>query len=165
VELPGPVTLRAVHIYESDTKTLVTSIEVLSPVNKIGEGLREYRQKRSRLLHSDVHLVEIDLLRRGERPGRELAEPPLDTDYVVLVNRNRDSNRRISDIWPIELNEALPTIPIPLLPPDADAVLDLAAVVAAIYSTFHYELRIDYTQPTPPPPLRPAMQAWLDQQP
>lgn len=161
VELPRPVKLRTVQVRLTETKALVTSIELLSPVNKNGGGLEKYRKKRQRILRSDVHLIEIDLLRDGQRPGREVATPPLDTDYVVLVNRAQDAaTTRISEIWPIALNEPLPVIPVPLLEPDPDVPLDLAAVFAQIYERAYYGLRIDHAQPVPPPALRAAMAGW-----
>ena len=65
----------ALYNTESDVDQLVTAIEILSPFNKrAGEGIDDYRRKRTCLLRSSVHLIEIDLLRRGERPGRELLE-------------------------------------------------------------------------------------------
>jgi len=155
--------LRTVQVYVTDTDELVTSIEILSPYNKRpGEGLGEYRRKRSELLRSAVHLVEIDLLRGGERPGREVSEPPLDADYVLLVNRHHPGDeRRISEIWPVGLNEPLPILPIPLLSPDPDVALDLNAAIGSVYARTGYEWRIDYRRPVPPPELRPAMATWL----
>ncbi len=49
--------LRSVRVYTTDRHTLVTSIEILSPVNKRGEGLEAYRLKRDRILCSPVHLI------------------------------------------------------------------------------------------------------------
>jgi hypothetical protein len=157
--LPVPTKLRAVRVYETETRTLVTSIELLSPVNKRGEGLAKYREKRRRILLSNVHLIEIDLLRGGQRPGWEVNDPPLDTDYVFLVNRANDGGARVSEIWPVALDEPLPTIPVPLLPPDPDVALDMTLILRNIYQRAVYERRIDYKTPVPPPPLRPAMQA------
>lgn len=48
---------------------LVTAIEVLSPINKAGDGRRAYLEKREKLHRSQVNLVEIDLL-LGVRPCR-----------------------------------------------------------------------------------------------
>ncbi len=157
--------LRAVRVYLTETDELVTSIEILSPYNKRpGEGLEEYRSKRSHLLHSPVHLVEIDLLRGGERPGREVNDPPLDADYILLVNRYRAGNEgRISEIWPVALNEPLPVLPIPLLPPDPDVALELNAAIQSVYTRAGYDWRINYQRPVPPPELRPDMAAWLKQ--
>jgi hypothetical protein len=152
--------LRAVHVYVTKTRRLVTSIELLSPANKRGEGLVKYRRKRRKILLSAVHLIEIDLLRAGQRPGGEVNEPPLDTDYVLLVNRASDSELRISEIWPVALNESLPTLPVPLLEPDPDVPLDMAQIVSNIYTRAVYARRIDYTEPVPPPKLRPSMAAW-----
>jgi hypothetical protein len=155
------VKLRTVHIYVTETKQLVTAIELLSPVNKRGEGLTTYRQKRSRILRSNVHLLEIDLLRAGQRPGWELNTPPLDTDYVLVLNRAHDGTARMSEIWPIALNEPLPLLPVPLLPPDPDVILDLADCLHTVYQRGAYNRRIDYRQSVPLPPLRPAIATWL----
>lgn len=160
----SPVTLRAVHIYITETNELITSIELLSPYNKRGEGLAEYRRKRSTLLASNVHLVEIDLLRGGQRVGSEVQGPPFDeADYILLVHRGFESNPGVwSDIWPVTLDKPLPTLPIPLEPPDADVWLDMNAVVRTVYERAAYSRRIDYRQPAPPPALRPVMTQWLE---
>lgn len=160
---PASVRLYSVRIYRTRTSEVVTAIEILSPYNKRSHsmGLEQYRQKRAQLLVSRVHLVELDLLRGGERPGEELNDPPLDTDYILLVNRAR--YERMSEIWPVALNEPLPLIPVPLLPPDPDVTLDLNAAIREVYTRSGYEWRIQYGQAVPPPPLRPAIQAWVKQ--
>lgn len=159
----SPVTLRAVHIYITETDELITSIEILSPYNKRGEGLAEYRRNRSTLLASNVHLVEIDLLRGGQRVGSEVQGPPLDdADYILLVHRGFEVNPGVwSDIWPVTLDKPLPLLPIPLESPDPDVFLDLNETVQAVYERAAYTRRIDYRQPVPPPALRPAMADWL----
>jgi hypothetical protein len=153
--------LRSVRVYTTAGHTLVTSLEILSPVNKRGAGLEAYRLKRDRMLRSPVHLIEIDLLRGMQRPGWEVCEPPIDTDYILLVNRARMDRDRISDIWPVALNQPLPRLPVPLLHVDPDVALDLGGAVAVIYERAAYARRIDYDQPVPPPTLRPDMAAWL----
>lgn len=164
VRVPTETTLRAVQIYATEFGELVTSIELLSPFNKRQQAaLQRYQHKRRKLLRSTVHLVEIDLLRSGIRPGPEVQEPALDTDYVLLVNRSQDGASRTSEIWPVALAEALPIIPVPLLAPDPDVPLDLRAALAHIYERARYALRIDYRQPVPPPVLRPAMATWLQE--
>jgi hypothetical protein len=155
------IRLRSVRVYTTDGHNLVTSIEILSPVNKRGEGLEAYRLKRDRILRSPVHLIEIDLLRGLQRPGWEVREPPIDTDYILLVNRARMDRDRISDIWPVALNQPLPRLPVPLLDVDPDVILDLGSAIAVIYERAAYARRIDYAQPVPPPHLRPDMAAWL----
>jgi hypothetical protein len=159
--LPAQHKMRTVQVRETGTDTLVTAMEILSPVNKRGGGLHTYREKRKSLLCSDVHLIELDLLRSGERPGWEVNDPPIDSDYIVLVNRAFRGDVRQSEIWPVALNEPLPICPVPLLPPDSDVPLHLGEVLTHVYRRAAYARRIDYTSPVPPPPLRPAMQRWL----
>ena len=77
VATAGQTKLRSVRVYVTETDELVAAIEILSPYNKRGAGLTTYRRKRASLLSADVHLVEIDLLRGGRRPAREVEEPPL----------------------------------------------------------------------------------------
>ena len=160
--IAGEIRLRSVRIFLTESDELITSIELLFPYNKRGDGLLDYRRKRTTLIASAVHLVEVDLLRSGERAGLELVEPPLEeTDYVLLVNRGGEPHlARLSEIWPVSLNEPLPLIPIPLQAPDADVALDLNACIQSIYERAGYGWRIDYTKPVPPPPLRAEMAAW-----
>src|SRR4029450_4935069 len=66
--IPLPqVRLATVEIRDVAQNILVTNIEILSPVNKREPYLSQYRQKRERLRTAYVHLLEIDLLRRGTR--------------------------------------------------------------------------------------------------
>lgn len=159
---PLPTRLRAVRVYRTDTRELVTTIEILSPFNKrpASDGLSDFRRKRMFILTSHVHLVELDLLRGGERPGFEVIDRPLDTDYVLLVNRA--GVERVSEIWPVALNETFPVIPIPLLPPDPDVPLDLNEAVREVYAGSRYERRIAYQAPLPSPPVRPVLREWVD---
>lgn len=162
VVLPEQIKLRSVRIYVTETAELVTTIEILSPVNKQrGEGIDAYRRKRHRILASAVHLVELDLLRGGERPGEEVAYPPLSTEYVLVVNRANGEEVRLSDIWPVPLSDPLPVLPVPLIAPDPDAALDLGEALTTLYERGGYAWRIDYTLPVPPPQLRPEMATWV----
>ena len=74
---------------------------------------------------------------------------------------SREERRPAVDVWPIQLADALPTIPVPLLQPDPDAVLDLGAIVRAVYERGGYATLIDYSG-SPPPPLSDTESAWLD---
>lgn len=162
VVISDEIKLRSVQIRTTDNSQLVTSIEILSPfIKRSSKGISDYRQKRTEILHSPVHLIELDLLRGGERPGLEVGEPPLDCDYVLLVNRARLGQLRPSEIWPLALNETIPPIPVPLLPPDADVRFDLNAALKSVYTRAGYDWRLDYSRPVPPPDLRPEMKIWL----
>ena len=78
VEMEVPLRLYTVEVHETDTLRLVTAIEILSPVNKRSshEAYHDYQRKRRALLRSATHLMEIDLLRGGERPPLARPVPP-----------------------------------------------------------------------------------------
>lgn len=158
IELPTRiVTLR---IYEAENMKLVTVIELLSPVNKHGSGRQEYLQKRNEVLDSSAHLVEIDLVRQGRRMPF-LGEVP-DTPYLAMVSRAYA--RPDCEAWPIRFQDPLPVLPIPLLRPDPDVPLDLGEALRRTYDDARYDLRIDYSQSPPPPPLSEEDGAWIETQ-
>jgi hypothetical protein len=80
--------------------------------------------------------------------------------YIYL---SRFQRRPITEVWPVQLHERLPLVPIPPLPPDPDVILDLQAAVDACFELVGYENLLDYTQP-PPPPLGPDEAAWVQAQ-
>ncbi|WNZ27531.1 DUF4058 family protein [Leptolyngbya sp. NK1-12] len=153
---PIEVRIATVEIRDTVNNTLVTCIEILS-LNKREPGLTAYRQKRQRLYQSNVHLVEIDLLRRGTRSFNHPRLP--DTAYLVTVTR---AQLGVIEIWPINLQDSLPTVPVPLRSPDADVPLALSEAVAVIYDEAAYDLSIDYRQPPPKPALTEADSAWMN---
>jgi hypothetical protein len=164
---PAPVrlTLAAVdverhsslEIRDRRNRRLVTVIELLSPTNKApGADRNDYLAKRSQILASPTHLVEIDLGRGGERP-QPPGIPPC--DYYVLVSRAEE--RPDLDLWPISLRDRLPVVPIPLAAPDPNVSLDLQAVLHRVYDAAAYGKYI-YGE-TPQPPLSPSDAAWAQQ--
>lgn len=161
VEMELPLRLFTVEVREVGTLRLVTSIEILSPVNKrpSHEAYHEYRRKRRELLRSETHLMEIDLVRGGERPPLE--EPVPTAPYYVTVSRVHRRPR--VEVWPIQLWDKLPVLPVPLLEPDPDAPLDLSGVVAAVYERGAYARLIDYRRPPPLPALSETETIWLDE--
>jgi hypothetical protein len=151
LELPvlsPEVRLRSVEIRDAAHNALVTSIELLSPVNKREPGLAQYREKRRQLYASGVHLLEIDLLRRGTRPFTHPRLPPC--AYLILLTR---AEAAVTSLWPLSIRDPLPVVPVPLRAPDADVPLDLGHVLRAIYDEAAYDLSINYEEPAPPPPL------------
>ncbi len=151
------VPVMSVEVRDTANRRLVTVIEILSPVNKMGDGAIEYADKRLSLMGTSVHLLEIDLLRRGQRLLFEGDPPP--ADYYVYLSRF--TRRPYTDVWPISVRDRLPVVPVPLLPPDPDVPLDLQRAVAACYDLVHYERLLDYTVLPPPPPLGEADSVWL----
>ncbi len=160
VELEFPLRLASVEIHTTDTLQLVTAIEILSPVNKRPghDAYQDYQRKRRDLLRSSAHLLEIDLLRGGARPP--LARPVPPAPYYVTLSR-ADRRPHVA-VWPIQLHEKLPVVPVPLLEPEPDVPLDLGEVVSTIYRRGGYASLIDYRRPPPPPNLSDEEMEWLD---
>jgi hypothetical protein len=151
-----------VEIYEATPEQrLVTSVEVLSPSNKRPgtPGWDVYLRKRQSLLLGGVHLVEIDLLRGGQR--MPMLDPWPDSPYTLLIARAKKA--QLCRVWPVHFQRPLPAIPVPLAKPDPDIPLHLQPMIVAIYQRSRYERSIDYTQPLTPP-LGPKEAAWLEQQ-
>jgi hypothetical protein len=156
IPVPMPVRLVSVYIRSREHETLVTVIEILSPVNKRpGRGRQEYLDKRAALLESSVHLVEIDLLRQW--PRMPLEDPLPACDYLAVVSDA--SERPVCEVWPLGLRQPLPVLPIPLVAPDPRVPLDVNQALHTAYARARYDLRVDYSRP-PSPPLSPEQAAW-----
>jgi hypothetical protein len=147
-----------VEIRRLPGERLVTAIEVLSPTNKGSSGLDDYLRKRLRLWNERVNLVEIDLLVAGRRMPMAGPLPPGDCYAVVL----RAAKPELADVFAWSIRRPLPTIPVPLEPPDADVAVDLAALVATAYERGRYGRLIDYARPLDLP-LRPEDRDWAVQ--
>ncbi len=153
------VRIPIVEIRDRDNNQLITAIEVLSPVNKRKPGIEAYREKRE-LLHRDgVHLMEIDLLRRGERPFKYPSLPRSAHYFVMLVR----SDRHNTEVWALSVRDKLPILPVPLKAPDKDVRLDLAAVFDMAYERSRYDLSANYDTTPPPPAFNEADLNWLRQ--
>jgi len=153
--MPVSLPLRTVKIRDAANRQLVAAIELLSPWNKRGDGRKEYLRRRRRWLFSAAHLIEIDLLRRGRRVP--MVDPLPAAPYFAFVGRA--GRRPATDVWPIALDRPLPTIPVPLLPGDADAPLDLQRLLTSVYDQAGFDLIVDYARP-PEDPLAAPDQAW-----
>lgn len=149
---------RFIRIIDRQSRRVVTGIEVLSPANKDPHQDREaYLAKRNLYLATGTNLVEIDLLRHGER--LPMGEPaPRQADYYVFICRASDFPS--TAIWPLSVRDSLPSIPIPLNPEDAPVMLNLSACFERAYDEAPYRKEIDYTQP-PVPRLSEAESAWV----
>lgn len=157
VELPMPEEMRErfLEIRDVETEEVVTVIEVLSPTNKRpGEGRRLYLHKRDQVLASLTSLVEIDLLRAGERMPLSQA---LEGDYYILVSRGWERPKAL--LFPFSVRNPIPAISIPLRQGEEEPTLDLNAVLHELYDRARFDLRIDYRQP-PDPPLAPEDAEW-----
>jgi len=148
-----------IEVIDRAQRRVVTVVEVVSPTNKVpgARGQDSYRRKRSEVMRSATHFVEIDLLRDGEPLVAAEALPR--GDYFVHVSRIEE--RPSGTVWPIRLSQRLPSVPIPLLPEDPDAPLDLQAVLDAAYDRNGYELDVDYRD-DPDSPLPGQWSEWAD---
>jgi hypothetical protein len=160
VTLPVPTEIkeRYLEVREIGSDAVITVVEVLSPKNKrLGQGRTLYENKRQQILGSGSHLVEIDLL-RGDAPLPMQGVVQL-AHYHILVSRSEQ--RPQADLYTVTVRDRLPSFPLPLKGADEVVLVDLSAIVQGVYDRASYDLRIDYTQPPPPPAFTEADQAWM----
>ncbi len=153
------VKIPVVEIRERNGDQLITVIEILSPVNKRPPGLKPYRKKRRQLHQSGIHLLEIDLLRRGSRAL--LSEHLPQSHYMVTLTRG---NKNKTDIWAFGIKDQLPVVPVPLKTPDKDVVLNLQKAMATIFERALYQLSLNYEKEPPPPEFSKEKQQWMQKQ-
>ena len=150
---------RRVLIRTAQGDPVLTVIELLSPSNKAnGPDRLAYLAKRSEYLASNANLVEIDLLRDGDRIPMGRPRPPV-TDYYVLIS---EANRRPkTSIWAFTMQEPLPVLPIPLGRNYADVVLDLKSCLDRVYDEGRYETAVNYSR-LPNPELDSIRATWAN---
>jgi len=160
VPMPERVREAFLTIRERETMEVVTVIEVLSPGNKRAksDGRREYLRKREEVLLSYTHLVELDMLRGGER--LPTIEPLPRSDYYAFVCRRQ--RRSQAEVYAWSLRQALPPIPVPLAGDDPDVVLDLQSLFTTVYDRAGYDYVLDYRRALEPL-LNDADTAWVQQ--
>lgn len=150
---------------------LLTVIEVLSPRNKrrVGDTNRDnYARKREDLLRGRVSLVEIDLLRSGDRgvlgeaAMKSRAGLSPEPEYAVLVSRGHATPRRpMASLFPAYIDRPLPVIPVPLRQGEPELPLDLQAVFEQAYAAGPYRRYFREYPPQPEPPLPAERAEWL----
>jgi hypothetical protein len=144
-------------IRDRQFRNVVTVIELLSPTNKTpGDGYSEYLAKRYNVSYTTAHLVEIDLLRDGQRLAtREPLEPG---DFYAYVSRTAQAST--VEVYHWSLRDRLPVIPIPLAEGDRDVPLDLQAAFTTTYDRWGYNYALNY-QRAVEPPLEPTVADWV----
>jgi hypothetical protein len=150
VPMPEQVIERFLEVRSTQSREVITVIEVLSPKNKRSkEGRTVYESKRQKILASATNLVEIDLLRLGE------SLPILgvtNTDYRILVSRSHQ--RPDADLYGFNLQDPIPSFPVPLRLGEVEPVINLQKLMNEIYERARFDLAIDYSQI-----LKPALPA------
>jgi hypothetical protein len=165
ITLPDePVTETYLEIIDTASgHRVITAIEFLSPTNKLlGDGNEMYVRKQREYRAAGVNQVEIDLTRKGDRGlvmPMTLIPPQHRSLLLACVRRGGQLSKM--EIYPLPLQQPLPTIGIPLDPSLDDAPLELQALVTQCYRNGRYE-DIDY-RADPQPPLPPDDAAWADE--
>ncbi|MGB3613702.1 MAG: DUF4058 family protein [Elainellaceae cyanobacterium] len=158
VEVPVPEMVKQgyLEVREVATNDVVTAIEILSPINKRpGEGRQQYESKRSKILGSSTHFVEIDLLRRGQ--PMPVYHNTIQAHYRILVSRGY--RRPQADLYTFKLQDPIPVFPLPLKSGDTEPLVDLQLLLSNLYDEASYDLAIDYAQ-DPIPQLSEEEQSW-----
>ena len=150
---------RYLEVRRADNRQVVAVIELLLPGNKDGYGRREYLAKRAAVLSSPAHLVEIDLLRGGQRMPVVGAAP--DACYRILVANARRADP-VADLYPFGIRQAVPDFVLPLAQADEGIAVNLNGVVRQVYADGSYDLDVDYGQDPPEPPLSEDDRRWVD---
>jgi hypothetical protein len=139
---------------------LITLIEILSPSNKCpGPDRESYERGQRKVLGSDASLIELDLLRSGERAipdlslGALLSQLEPQPHYAVILSRawQRENGMLRYQVFPCGVREWLPCIPVPLRQGEEEVLLDLQFVFNRAYDSGPYRRAVDYSVPTSPP--------------
>ena len=142
IDVLVPTRQVTVEVHDVVRNTLVTSIEILSPANKREPGLQEFLSKRDALRLAGVHVLEIDVLRRGKRLWTDTRVD--DKSYMAALVR---AGRCQAELWPIGLRDPFPLLPVPLRSPDPDVPLDVQQALNTIYDEARYSLTLNYNEP------------------
>ena len=127
---------------------LVTTIEVLSPVNKShSRGRIEYESKRNQVVGSMTNLIEIDLLRKGM--PMPVNGPDVRGDYRILVSRG--FRRPSAQLFVFGIRDTIPAFPVPLSEADEEPVIDLNPLLQRLFDIARYDLEINYSLSCDPP--------------
>ena len=156
-----PPTLRRIQIVDTQNgNRVVTSIEFLSPANKIGRGLELYLKKQREMIDGRVNLVEIDLVRIGDwAMAIDLGHVPVKLRGIYRASVVRAVRPDQCEYYPIPLTAQLPKLKIPLRATDADVILPLQPLLDAAYVNGSFGDDIDYSKP-PRTPLPKVVAEW-----
>jgi Protein of unknown function (DUF4058) len=151
---------RYLQVRELGTDAVITVIELLSPKNKrAGKGREDYEAKRLDILASASHLVEIDFLRAGNPMTMAGATGAM--DYHILVSRS--NLRPCADLYAFTLQEPIPDFLLPLQAEDEDLLINLQEIFEGVYERSAYSIRLNYTNPVPPPALSESDRRWVQE--
>ena len=157
-------TVRFVQIIRmKPAREIVAVIELLSPANKraYSKGRETYERKQQRILSSDAHFLEIDLLREGEytisAPQSNVREAGT---FDYLISLSQSDYRANFYVWRLQLSETLPCFALPLWDKE-EVIIDLQAAFNSCYESGRYRQELDYTV-SPEPPFTPEQEIWAN---
>lgn len=160
VPMPEKVVERYLAVRDVLTGEVITVMELLSPTNKLTrDGRRQYMRKRQQIFGSATHFIEIDLLRAGEPFPFTFPNGETRSDYRILVSRAPD--RPQAAVYLLTIRDAIPDVPVPLQPGEAEPILLLNRLLHEVYDRAGYDLLLDYQHAPPPPALRQEDQPWV----
>lgn len=162
---------KARHVaIRDDAGKLVTVIEFLSPTNKHGGGAHAYLQKRLGIMGAGVNLVEVDLVRKWGLALTQFEEDDAAEwlssvhgglpAHATLVYRAASPQQR--ELYPINYDQALPALRVPLRPSDDDVWLNLQEIAETCDQECAFQKTTNYSA-DPEPPMREQDAKWLDQ--
>lgn len=156
------IEIRSLNLIEE----VVAIIEVLSPTNKEpGPGRESNKEKQGAVWSSTVHLLEIDLLRTGQRslpPDGEVLVPA-SPDFDYLISLHKAGQGSVADLWSVRLPHRLPRLRLPLADEETFVPLDLQTVVNRACSEGGIAKKLLRSYKLPPnPPLNANDAAWSD---
>ena len=148
------VTEPYLNVVRADGGELVTTIEWVSPTNKLDpSSRRDCRRKRAEVIDAGANALDIDLTRGG--PRHQLFQPAVpsedtayDEGYAALAWRGDEPD--VVDLYQFDLRQRLPVLPVPLRPGDPLVTLDLQALVEGTWRSGRY-WNTDYAAPCRPP--------------
>ena len=148
---------RWLEIIDRDQERVITTIEILSPFNKVGEGFDAFDEKREKVAETKSNWLEIDLFRAGKRPFFELTN----CDYCAMMRRGK-SHKWVA--WEMDLRDPLLTIAVPLTDGYDDLPLDLQRAIETVYRDGRYWRLLKYHEDVPAPKLSAPDLAWVEKQ-
>jgi hypothetical protein len=116
-----------------------------------------------KLIEAGVNVVEIDLVRAGDTFSMLMpfvVPPKHRTTYRATVRRGNDPGQM--ELYPIDLRQRLPLLPIPLRPSDSPVTLDLQGLVDQAYRNGRYDRTTDYSKPCDPQLIEQDLE-WANQ--
>lgn len=158
-----PWTERWIQILDKASNRVITTIEFLSPGNKLTLAKRaQFRQKQQQFLEAGVNVVEIDLLVDGRwamsSPHSNLPDQYCYPYRIAVIRGHLQAQ---AECYKVTLRERLPAIRIPLRPHEPDIPLDIQPLIDAAWERGTYS-DIDYSRDTCPA-FRKEDEAWIQE--